>query len=147
MCSAVLLLFAAPISPQIKHILPKVTGALSCAEESFRNTHSQSSRVILLSLQFQKPDLQLPKISSGLQFTQKDYIKHSYQVTVLKGEAYSATLFWSELNKNILIHFFLSLVCINQTEPTCTHPLKNIIFFETIIPTGITYKWEGNQSL
>lgn len=92
-CFAVFLLFTSPITPQIKQVLPKVTGALSCTEESFRNTHSQSSRVILLSSQFQKPDLQLPKISSGLKFTQKDYIKHSYQATVLTAEAYSATLF------------------------------------------------------
>lgn len=143
MCFALFLLFAAPIIPQIKHLLPKVTGALSCARESFRNAHSQSSRVILLSLQFQKPDLQLPKISSGLKFTQKDYIKHSHQATVLKAEAYSATLFWSEVNKNILIHFYPSLVCINQTEMTCTYLLKNSFFQDKqlfLLPLNTTEK-------
>lgn len=93
MCFAVFLLFAAPIIPQIKHILAKGTGALSCTEESFRNTHSQSSRVILSSLQFQKPDLQLPKNFLRAQVHPERLYKALLPSDCSKAEAYSATLF------------------------------------------------------
>lgn len=150
-CFARFILFTALIITQIKHVLQRVIGAtdLRHTKDCFSCSEiltPQSCRVILLSQRFQKPDLQLPKKSPGLQFTHKDCTQHSYQDTVLQAGVYSTTLFQSEVNKQVLIYLYLSPVCINQTEPTCTFLLKNymaqsktLLSRQRIIPTDIKY--------
>ena len=134
-CFAIVMLFTAPIIPD----KARTTKSPWCYRSQtykpvfqlFRNAHLSEQQGHSCELAVLKTWFAIVKNSSGFKFTHKDYIWHSSPETVLKTQVYSTTLFQSEVNKQVLIYLYLSLVWADQHICWKLYGIKQNTSFKT----------------